>query len=236
MIPSLSIIIPAYNEEANVTHTAREAEATLRDAVGQLEWILVDDGSTDRTWREITSLSHSMESTLALQHPTNRGLGAAVWTGMMRASSAWCTWLPADGQIPPQAIPGMLRLANDADLVVLMRDSDGSPMARQILSRGMYALLRATLGFDLFGYCGLYLARREMLRDTPLYSASSVQNFAVVLHARQNGYLVRQTRTLIRPRLSGQSKVTNLRTAARTFYDIMRLWAKGLFKERARLR
>jgi glycosyltransferase involved in cell wall biosynthesis len=117
---SLSVIIvPAYNEESNLTRTVLTAEARLRNQVaGRLEWVLVDDGSTDRTWSEITNLAHSIPNVISLRHIINRGLGAAIWTGMAQASSEWCTWMPADGQFAPQSYVDMVRLANESDLVL----------------------------------------------------------------------------------------------------------------------
>jgi len=222
-IQELSIVIPAYNEESNLARIVLEAEAVLKNhAAERLEWILVDDGSTDSTWSEITNLADSMPDVIPLKHTTNRGLGAALWTGMAQASSEWCTWMPADGQFAPQSYVDMMRFAEGSDLVILMRDDDRA-WQRRILTIMMYGLMRIVLGFDAYGYSGVFLVRRRILQDVPLYSTTGVQNFAVVLHCQKNEYRIQQTCTVIQPRMSGKSKVSNVPTMLKVFYDIMKL-------------
>jgi len=219
-------VVPAYNEESNLTRTVLRAEAVLRNqATKWLEWVLVDDGSTDGTWSEITNLADSIRNVVPLKHTTNRGLGAAVWTGMTHASSEWCTWMPADGQIEPEAIVDMGRLANQADIVLLMREETERAWWRQTLTLGLYGLMRMMFGFGPYGYSGVFLIRRQILQDVPPAGTTAVQNYAVVLQCQRNGYRVRQTRTVIQPRMSGKSKVANLPTMLKTLYDIMKLRA-----------
>lgn len=224
LLSSLSVVVPAYNEEANVTRVVLRAEAVLRNHVAErLEWILVDDGSTDGTWSEIKRLADSIPHVISLRHSTNRGLGAAVWTGVTNASSDWCVWMSADGQTPPQAIADMAELAHGADIVLLMREETERTRWRQIVTLGLYGLMRMMLGFVPYGYSGTFLARREILQDIRLHSTTGVQNYAVVLHCQRNGNRIRQTRTVIQPRMSGRSKVANLPTMLKTLFDIMKL-------------
>lgn len=222
MIPSLSIIVPAYNEEANVGRTVLAAEAVLRNHVaGRLEWILVDDGSTDGTWSEITALANSMPDVIPLKHVTNRGLGAAVWTGMAQASSKWCTWMPADGQFEAQSFVDMVRLADESDIVLLMRAENRRGRWRRILTLAFYGWMRVMFGFDPYGFSGIYLVRQQIIRDLPLCGTTAVQNYAVAIHCQRDGYRIRQTHTVIQPRMSGKSKVANLPTMLKILYEII---------------
>jgi glycosyltransferase involved in cell wall biosynthesis len=223
-ILSLSVIVPAYNEELNLTSTVIKAEAMLGSLInGQLEWILVDDGSTDSTWHGITNLSHSMPNVIALRHTINKGLGAAICTGSAVASSEWCTWIPADGQIEPQAIADMLRLESAADLVLLMRARDDRPWQRRVITSVMHGLIRILLGFDINGYSGVFLVRRDILQSLSFHGKTSAQNLAIVMHCRKNGYRIKKIPTMIQPRMSGTSKVANFRTMLMTLYEIMML-------------
>ena len=224
MIPNLSIVVPAYNEEPNLARTILAAEATLQGrAAERLEWILVDDGSTDGTWSEMTNLADSMSHVIPLKHPKNKGLGAAIWTGMTQASLDWCTWMPADGQLEPQALDHMARLAGESDLVLLMRDEDERARWRRLLTLALYGGMQILFGFDPFGFSGVYLVRRQILRQMPLYGTTAVQNYAVALHCQKQGYRIQRTSTVIRPRTSGRSKVANLPTMLKTTYDLIRL-------------
>jgi glycosyltransferase involved in cell wall biosynthesis len=224
LIPSLSIVVPAYNEEANVARTILATEAVLRDQVAErLEWIMIDDGSTDGTWPEITRLARSIPETILVRHMANKGLGVAIWTGMARASSAWCTWLPADGQIAPQAIADMARLADRADLIMLMRNENEREQGRRILTLAFYGLMRLVLEFDPYGFSGVFMARQQAAQAVRLRSTTGLQNYVVVMHCQKKGLRIEQTCTVIQPRLSGKSKVANLRTMVKTLYGIVGL-------------
>jgi glycosyltransferase involved in cell wall biosynthesis len=223
MISSLSIVVPAYNEEANLASTVLAANEVLQNrAAEQLEWILVDDGSADGTWSEAQRLVDTVAGVVPLRHQENRGLGAAIWTGMAHASGDWCTWMPADGQFDPQAFVDMAHLADGADLVLLMRDEGRRAWWRQILTAAFYGWIRVMLGFDPYGYSGIFLVRREFVQAIPLHSTTGMQNYAVAIHCQRRKGRIRQTRTVVRLRLSGRSKVANLPTMLRTFVDIIR--------------
>ena len=221
---SLSIVVPGYNEKSNLTRTVLAADAMLQNQfAGRLEWILVDDGSTDGTWVEIERLVESLPNVIPIQHSRNRGLGAAIWTGMTNVSSTWCTWLPADGQIDPQAICEMVRLTPKADIILLMRKEVKRKWLRRTLTLGLYGLMRIMSGFDPYGFSGIYMIRQPILRNVHLHSTTGLQNYVVALHCQKNGYLVRQIHTVTQPRMSGQSKVTNMRTMYKTFFDVIKL-------------
>jgi dolichol-phosphate mannosyltransferase len=224
MISSLSIIVPAYNEEGNLVRTILAAEAVLQEHVAEaLEWIVVDDGSTDDTWSEVTRLALSTPDVIPLRHATNRGLGRAIWTGLAQATAEWCTWMPADGQLEPWSIVGMVRLAAESDLVLLLRHEKDRALWRRFLSLVFCGLMRIMFGFDAHGFSGVYLIRRSLLQGVPIRASTAVQNCAVAIHCQRSGYRVRQVYGIIQPRTSGESKVTNLPTVLRTLLDIIKL-------------
>jgi dolichol-phosphate mannosyltransferase len=226
MISSLSVVIPAYNEEVDLVQTTLSTEAALRSCVSrQLEWLLVDDGSTDSTYSEITRLVSMIPNVVPLRHPENRGLGAAIWTGMTHASMEWCTWTPADGQVDPQSLINMMQLEDESDLVLLMRDEKGRGHWRQLLTLALYGWMRIMFGFDPYGFSGIYLIRKRILQDISSSGTTAVQNYAVAIHCQKLGYRIRQTQAVMRPRMSGKSKVANFPTMLKTLYELFRLRA-----------
>ncbi len=119
-MPTLSVVIPAYNEEDSIAAVARrvlEAREPLRaTGVDGLELIVVDDGSRDRT-REIV---RGLPGVRLLCHTVNGGYGAALKTGFAAASGEWIGFLDADGTYPPEYFPELCRVAlsQDADVVI----------------------------------------------------------------------------------------------------------------------
>lgn len=227
MKPALSIAIPAYNEALNLAHTVLAAEQVLSPLVPEgIEWVLVDDGSADGTWAEMLRLAQEIENVVPVQHARNLGLGAAIHTGLTHASGEWCTWMPADGQFSPQAFADMLDKSSWSAPVLMMRNERRRSWLRQLLSLVLNGLIRFLLGVDVYGYSGIFLVRRSLIHDLPLYSKTSVQNYMVVIQCQKKGAHFSQVSTDVQPRLSGTSKVANLRTIFKIMYDIARLRRK----------
>ena len=124
---SLSIVIPALNEEDGICQVMDRVLATraaLRAAgVGDLELIVVDDGSTDRTPQMVTDTPGAR----LIRHAYNGGYGAALKTGFAAACGEWVGFLDADGTYPPEYFPALCRAAaeQDADIVIGSRMAGG---------------------------------------------------------------------------------------------------------------
>jgi glycosyltransferase involved in cell wall biosynthesis len=116
----LSVVIPALNEEDGIQAVMGRVLATrasLREAgIHDLELIVVDDGSTDRTPQLVTAT----EGARLIRHATNGGYGAALKTGFAAAAGEWVGFLDADGTYPAEYFPALCRagLAQDADIVI----------------------------------------------------------------------------------------------------------------------
>lgn len=117
---TLSIVIPAYNEENGIrdicerTLAVRSALAAV--GVDNLELIVVDDGSSDGT----AEVAASIPGVRLLRHAQNGGYGAALKTGWAAATGEWCGFLDADGTYPPEYFPALYTRAmeTEADLVI----------------------------------------------------------------------------------------------------------------------
>jgi glycosyltransferase involved in cell wall biosynthesis len=115
----LSVVIPAYNEEKGIAEIACRVlavESDLRRAgVDQLELLIVDDGSKDRT----AEVASKIAGVNLICHPRNKGYGAALKTGFSKASGELIGFLDADGTYPPEYFPDLCRAAlNGVDLVI----------------------------------------------------------------------------------------------------------------------
>ena len=133
---TLSVVIPALNEEDGIQDIMARVLSTRSDLkevnVQDLELIVVDDGSTDRTAELVTAT----DGVRLIRHATNSGYGAALKTGFAAARGEWVGFLDADGTYPPEYYPALCQAAQeqDADIVVGSRmagtDSEMPPVRR----------------------------------------------------------------------------------------------------------
>jgi glycosyltransferase involved in cell wall biosynthesis len=119
-VVELSVVIPAYNEAAAIGPVLAELDAVLRSAGLEHELLVVDDGSTDGTQQSLAALAGSMPALRVINHPRNRGYGAALKTGVAAARAPLVAITDADGTYPASALPGLVAtlVERGADMVV----------------------------------------------------------------------------------------------------------------------
>jgi dolichyl-phosphate beta-glucosyltransferase len=120
--PQLSVIIPAYNEEARLPRYLEQITAYLDNRKINYEIIVVDDGSSDATARVVQTLSKDNSRLLLLRFPGNRGKGAAVRAGMLAASGVLRLFADADGATPIAELERLEQaIAGGTDVAVASR-------------------------------------------------------------------------------------------------------------------
>jgi glycosyltransferase involved in cell wall biosynthesis len=110
----VSVVIPAYNEEASIGSGVEEVRKAMDDSGRPYEIIVVDDGSSDRTGEIAAALS----GIRLLTQPMNRGYGAALKAGIKVAKYQTIVITDADGTYPADQLPKMLEIGKDYDMVV----------------------------------------------------------------------------------------------------------------------
>ena len=109
----LSVVIPAYNEEKGIGKVLDELKEILESKSRDYEIIVVDDGSTDHTAKIVKE-----KEVILIQHPQNKGYGAALKNGIKHAKGEKILITDADGTYPNKEIPRLLEHADQYDMVV----------------------------------------------------------------------------------------------------------------------
>ena len=159
MSSQLSLIIPFYNEEENVSAVIAEAHSAVPGA----EIIAVDDGSRDRT----PALLDAEANLRVIHFPKNLGQGPALYAGVLAATRPYAAMMDGDGQNNPNDLPALLQLleSNQADFACGIRTPRMDSWQKKIASKIANSIRRAVLmdGAHDTG-CSLKIIKREDIR------------------------------------------------------------------------
>ena len=225
--PSISVIVPAFNEAGSLVSTIEHILAALPEP-SRAELILVNDGSTDETHSLMQSVAVSCPAkVVVVNRPVNGGLGAALASGFDQATGTVLTWIPGDGEYDLEEVLAGAPLLDDNDIVLIQRTSRGQ-RGRNLLSSAMYLLIRVLFGFDAHGYCGIFIVRRDRWNTITIASRDVFFTLEVAIRARKAGWSSAMHQAEWRPRREGRSKVFNVGTVIRNVGELFafrwRLW------------
>lgn len=218
----LSVVVPVYNEEANVAPLAEEVVATLRGAF-QFELIFVDDSSSDGTSRALQSLQATLPELRSIRHAANYGQSAAVRSGVAAARGTWIVTLDGDGQNDPADIPRLVRSRDgapgDIKLFAGWRIQRKDPVSKRLASRVANAIRRRMLndGTPDTG-CGIKLFERDAFLSLPYFD--HMHRFLPALMQRA-GWRTVSVPVNHRARARGTSKYNNLGRAIAGIADLL---------------
>jgi len=221
---NLSLVIPAYNEEAGIAAAIAEADEVLVRIATDYEILIVDDGSTDRTFAIASAEALCRPKLRVLRHERNRGYGAALRTGFEAARFELVAFTDADCQFYLHDLRRMVPLLESAPIVAGYRVDRKDPWRRRFLSRGYNLLAHTLLGTRVRDCdCALKVFRKRDLSHLLPNSANFFVNTEMLTRARQRNLAVTEIGVTHRPRRAGTSKVS-LGDVPRTLATLLPFW------------
>ncbi|MFQ5792032.1 MAG: glycosyltransferase family 2 protein [Acidobacteriota bacterium] len=225
MPPILSVVLPAYNEEANLERAVRGSASVVASLVEDYELVVVDDGSRDGTERILTRLAEEMNTHLrVVRHPENRGYGAALRTGFQAARGELIFYTDSDNQFDLRELRGFLPLMREWDAVIGYRMDRQDPFFRRFVS-GCYNLLASSaFGMSVRDLnCSFKLFRREAVQTLLLKSDNFFIDTELMVRLHRAGWRYIQRGVHHYPRTAGRSTV-RFSDVPRTFLALARVW------------
>ena len=219
----LTVVVPCFNEEDSLAYLGNALHAlSLRLGFGRsLSFVLVDDGSTDGTWREMQRLFGTDTRFRLLRHERNRGIGAAILTGVAAAGTEAVAVIDSDCSYDPARIEEMLPLLGpDVALVTAspyhaLGGVEGVPQWRLVLSRGASRLYRLALNNQLATYTSCFrIYRRSALRGLRLRHQGFIGVAEILARLDLEGWRIAEHPVVLETRLFGRSKLKVLAATA----------------------
>ena len=231
--PSLSVVIPVYNEEDNLDALLEELQPILESLGREFEVICVDDKSTDTSLAALRRMQETRPYLRVIRHSVNSGESAGQATGFENARGEIIVTMDADQQNDPADIPDMLAcLEDDVVAVCGVRRKREDNFVRRASSRIANAFRNFLTGDKIADAgCTFRVLRRSALREVLVFNG--MHRFLPTILRRQ-GYRVVEKLVNHRPRTRGQAKYGVGNRAWRGIVDCfaMRWYAKRVLAGR----
>ena len=161
----LSIIIPAYNEEKCIKRVYNAIHTLLEDASIEGEFIFVDDGSLDQTYKMIKELSSEKENIVGLHFSRNFGKESAISAGLSAVSGDCAVVIDCDLQHPPEKIIEMYRLWEQGYEIVegIKKKRGEEKKMHSISAKFFYSVISRMAGFDMSNSSDFKLLDRKVV-------------------------------------------------------------------------
>lgn len=201
----LTVVLPAYNEEASVPKAARVLASLLAQEDIPFELMFIDDGSRDGTWKAIQAQTKEDPRVRGVRFSRNFGKEAAIFAGLAQARGDCVAVMDCDLQHPPEKVPEMYRLWQHGYQVVEgVKASRGKENPLHGLgAKGFYAVISRATGIDMSRASDFKLLDR---RAVDVLLAMREKNAFFRALSSWIGFSAAQVEFEVQPRLEGESK------------------------------
>lgn len=226
MIESLSIVVPAYNEAANIEATVADALRVGAGVAPRLEVVVCDDGSKDDTGAILDRLAAGEPRLRVLHRAKNRGIEASIRALYARAAHAWIFLNSADRQAPMEILEEMAAAAErGADLVLGVRSNKAAVYTpyRRVVSWS-YSRISRLLGAPGGDPGSIKMGRKRFL-DVPVVATGVFAEAERVVRAARAGAQIAVVPMEFRARTGGKATGARRDVVARAGVDAVKVAA-----------
>jgi len=223
---SITCIVIAYNEEPSIEEAVKEVLAELkRFSFNQIEVIVVDDASTDRTNEIAQGLAKVNPEIKIIRHEKNKGPGSGIKTGIQNAKGEVVCFHAADRQLDFSEVASFIHELDDKDLLIGERKArPGYTLARRIVSKLGIGVARIFFGLKYRDYYFLYLYRRSVFQNMKLSCSGIFVVVEILVKAIDKELGVGEIKAECYPRKHGKATCGKLSVILTTFWEFLTFW------------
>lgn len=215
----LSVCVPALNEENSLVFSIEDLVSQLNNAIGRLEIIIVNDGSSDKTYSVAENLSKKYSFIKIINHQKSFGIGVCYKEALEIATGNFFTWFPADGEDSAKEIIKYFDYLNNNVVVTGYHlGNDPRSIIRKIISKLYTAIINIIFGLKVIYYNGLAIYPIETLKNISFISTGFAFNAELIIRSIKKGCQIKQVPTVLNVRDNGKSKALTFKS----FYAVVR--------------
>ena len=224
---SLSVILPAFNEAANIRAVVEDAHRTVPKLAPIFEIIVVNDGSKDGTGEICDRLAEEFSDVRVVHHPGNRGYGAALKSGIMLARYDLIFFTDADGQFDLAEVAALIEQSGAYDIVAGYRARRQDPPHRLLFAWGWNILVRIVLGIRIRDIdCAFKIFNRRVFDKVQIHSVGAMVNTEIFAQVSRFGMTVKEVRVSHFPRRHGKPTGGSVAVIAKAFRELIKMRRK----------
>lgn len=226
----ISIIIPLFNEKESLSELVAWIDRVMNVNGYSYEAIMVDDGSTDGSWKTILELKEKFPAIKGIQFRRNYGKSAALYCGFKKAEGDVVFTMDADLQDSPDELPQMYRMIKEQEYDIVSgwkQHRKDNALTKNLPSKLYNATARAITGIKLHDMnCGLKAYRKEVVKNIEVYG--EMHRYIPYL-AKNAGYInIGEKPVHHEKRKYGKSKF-GMNRFVNGFLDLLSLWFLSTF-------
>lgn len=228
---SLSVILPAYNEEELISSTITDIMSVLSSWMQDFEVIVVNDGSKDKTGEIVADLTSRDPRIHLINHPVNKGYGAALVTGFESVGKEFAFFMDSDGQFDIRDLACFFPLTQEYDAVVGYRIDRQDTWMRKLNAWGWKKLVGFIFGVHVRDIdCAFKLFRAEFFRTNHLETRGAMINTEILYKLARAGYTSAEVGVQHLPRRAGKATGARLSVILRALHEMF-IYAEKWRKE-----
>jgi glycosyltransferase involved in cell wall biosynthesis len=227
-IGSISIVLPAYNEEDNITEAGTRATEICKELpIDNFEILIINDGSSDRTGELVRELIKKNDRIRLIEHNRNIGYGGSLKSGLTAATGDAIFFTDSDLQFNFSELPQFLGKLDDCDLVIGYRAKRPENIIRRLNAFGWGILIRILFGLKVKDIdCAFKIFRRKVLHSISIDSIGAFINSEILIRARDKGFVVKESPVTHYPRRAGKSSGAKPKTIIKAFKELFSLYGE----------
>lgn len=229
--PYLSVILPAYNEEARIVPSLKRRHDYLEKQKYSYEVLIVNDGSTDKTKELIINQIKDWPHFKLIDNKTNKGKGGVVRQGMLAANGEWRLFMDVDESVTINEIERFWPYIKSYEVIIGSRYIEGGkitkkqPLIRRIISRGGNLLVQVLVAWGIKDtQCGFKIFAEHAAKE--IFPILSMERWSfdieLVAIARKHGYKIKEVPVIWEEQAG--SRLRAVKASARALKDLFVIW------------
>jgi len=230
---TLSIIIPAFNEEKNIESAVKNAISAAEGKFSDFEILLFNDCSQDNTGVIIDKLKKEDSRIRVIHNRKNEGFANSYKKGVELAEKDFVAMVPGDDEISAESVSEIFGLVGKADIIIPYTvNRQIRSFSRQLISSFFTALINFLFGLKLKYFNGPVVHRRELIQSIKIKSSSFAFQAEALVQLIKMGHSFIEVGMYIKNREYGKSKALRLNNLLGVLKTVFELFQKVYFSKK----